>query len=97
MDISNFEKLDKQIKKINFHYVYHFAAQPGVRYSLINPKKYITVNIFGFQNLLRVLEKKLKRLFMLHQVQYMVIKKKFPVSEKILLKLKTIRFKQNNE
>ena len=38
LDISNFEKLDKQIKKINFHYVYHFAAQPGVRYSLINPK-----------------------------------------------------------
>jgi len=30
----------------------HFAAQAGVRYSLINPKKYIKVNKNGFKFLL---------------------------------------------
>jgi len=89
LDISNFEKLDKQIKKINFHYVYHFAAQPGVRYSLINPKKYITVNIFGFQNLLRVLEKKkIKAIIYASSSSVYGDQKKFPVSEKNTLKAK---------
>ena len=30
----------------------HFAAQAGVRYSLINPKKYYDVNDKGFKNIL---------------------------------------------
>ena len=32
--------------------IFHFAAQAGVRYSLINPKSYIDSNIIGTFNLL---------------------------------------------
>ena len=35
-------------KKNNFDVMMHFAAQAGVRYSLINPKKYYDVNDKGF-------------------------------------------------
>lgn len=34
----------------------HLAAQAGVRYSLVNPKKYIESNIFGFLNLINCLK-----------------------------------------
>lgn len=35
-----------------FDIVFNLAAQPGVRYSLENPKAYITSNLVGFANLL---------------------------------------------
>ena len=49
----NFQKIDISKKKIlenflkdkHFDIIFHFAAQPGVRYSLINPKKYISDEI----------------------------------------------------
>ncbi len=48
IDINQYEKLKKLYKKYLFNYVFHFAAQAGVRYSLINPKAYIENNIYGF-------------------------------------------------
>ena len=47
IDITNFKKLENLINKKNFEYVFHFAAQAGVRYSIINPKKYTLTNITG--------------------------------------------------
>ena len=35
-----------------FRYVIHLAAQPGVRYSLVNPHAYIDANVQGFTNVL---------------------------------------------
>ena len=53
-----FNKIDITSKKINsffkkkqFDIVIHLAAQAGVRYSLINPEKYLNTNILGFSNL----------------------------------------------
>ena len=43
----NKNKLDKVFKN-NFYAVFHFAAQAGVRYSLINPRAYIESNTLGF-------------------------------------------------
>ena len=44
-------KLNNVLKRYYFDIVIHLAAQAGVRYSLINPKKYIHSNIKGFGNL----------------------------------------------
>ena len=53
MDIEkkrNFKKI--KYKKID--HIFHFAAQAGVRYSAINPKKYINTNILGTINVLKL-------------------------------------------
>ena len=45
-------KLKKIFKKYNPVFVYHLAAQAGVRYSLLKPQNYINNNITAFQNIL---------------------------------------------
>ena len=45
------------LKKIKYSHVFHFAAQAGVRYSLINPKKYYNSNVLGYLNLILTLNK----------------------------------------
>ncbi len=52
MDICNKENLQTLFKKHNIRNVVHLAAQPGVRYSLEHPQKYIDTNITGFLNIL---------------------------------------------
>ena len=52
IDICNLVKIKKLFEKNKFKFIFHFAAQPGVRYSLINPKSYIESNINGFFNLI---------------------------------------------
>lgn len=46
------ENLDKLFKNEQFDYVVNLAAQAGVRYSLTNPKAYLSSNMEGFLNLL---------------------------------------------
>ena len=46
------EKKVERIFKFKFDSVIHLAAQAGVRYSIENPKKYISSNIVGFFNIL---------------------------------------------
>ena len=55
IDLSNKKKL-KKIFKNNFKAVFHFAAQAGVRYSLINPRSYIDSNLYGFYNLIELVK-----------------------------------------
>ena len=70
------EKKVERIFKFKFDSVIHLAAQAGVRYSIENPKKYISSNIVGFFNILNFCRLKKSRKFcMLPQVQFMVIKK----------------------
>jgi len=49
-DILNSEELSKEMKGIDV--IFHLAAQPGVRYSLINPVEVSRINIDGTINVL---------------------------------------------
>ena len=49
-DLKNDDFLEKIFLSHKFNIVLNLAAQPGVRYSLKNPKEYIDTNINGFFN-----------------------------------------------
>tara|TARA_B100000886_G_scaffold39347_2_gene24351 strand:+ start:12289 stop:13296 length:1008 start_codon:yes stop_codon:yes gene_type:complete len=51
-DINNSIRLRTVFKKHNITHVLHFAAQPGVRYSISHPMSYINSNILGFQSMI---------------------------------------------
>ncbi len=57
LDISNFVKLDRIIKKNNITEIIHLAAQAGVRYSITNPRTYLTSNLVGYFNILECCKK----------------------------------------
>jgi len=50
-DLLDYERLFKYTKKVDI--VFHLAAQPGVRFSMINPDKTLKVNVLGMLNVLR--------------------------------------------
>ncbi len=82
IDIVNYKNLNSYLKEKNFDFVYHFAAQAGVRYSLINPNKYIQTNIVGFFNLMEVFKnKKIKRFFYASSSSVYGDSLKFPLKE----------------
>ena len=58
LDIVNYDKISKLIKNNSIDILIHLAAQAGVRYSLINPNKYLDTNITGFMNLIKSIENK---------------------------------------
>ena len=91
LDVYNKKALDKLFKKNKFDYVYHLAAQAGVRYSIENPQKYYNSNIIGFTNLLEVLRKnKVKKIIYASSSSVYGDSKKFPLKENLILKPKNI-------
>ncbi|MEN8200249.1 MAG: NAD-dependent epimerase [Thermodesulfobacteriota bacterium] len=52
LDISDRGAMEKLFVEHSFDAVVNLAAQPGVRYSLINPASYVDTNLVGFANLL---------------------------------------------
>lgn len=52
LDLCNAEAVGRLFDRGRFERVIHLAAQPGVRYSLKNPRAYIDSNIVGFLNML---------------------------------------------
>ncbi len=56
-DIKNQRNFLKICRKYKPQLVIHLAAQPGVRYSFINPQAYIDSNITGFTNVLESMKK----------------------------------------
>jgi len=52
LDIADNAGLSALFDKHRFELVFNMAAQPGVRYSLINPQAYVKSNIEGFVNIL---------------------------------------------
>lgn len=52
MNLEDHDKLYQLFETSEFDVVCHLAAQPGVRYSLDNPRAYINSNIIGFLNIL---------------------------------------------
>jgi UDP-glucuronate 4-epimerase len=51
-DITEYKKIKKIFIDHNITTIYHFAAQAGVRYSILHPRKYLDSNIKGFFNIL---------------------------------------------
>jgi len=90
LDISNKNYL-KKIFKNNFKAVFHFAAQAGVRYSLINPRSYIDSNLNGFYNLIELVKKNnISKFFYASSSSVYGESTKFPLSEKSSIKPKNI-------
>lgn len=52
IDVANIEGVAEIFAKEKPQRVIHLAAQAGVRYSLVNPQKYIDSNLMGFTNIL---------------------------------------------
>lgn len=82
LNLTNRNSLKKFFKKKNFDYVFHFAAQAGVRFSIIAPEKYIDSNVVGFFNLLNFL-KRYKKIKIFYSSSSSVYgdSKSYPVSE----------------
>jgi len=82
LDISNYNKLKKVFKKSKINLIINLAAQAGVRYSISNPKEYISSNIVGFHNIAE-----LSRLHKINRIIYASSssvygeRKKFPLKE----------------
>ena len=90
LDISNKKNLENYIlNKKSFDIVYHFAAQPGVRYSFKNPRKYFNSNITGYNNLLSCLTKiKVKKIIYASSSSIYGDQKDLPVKENVPFKPK---------
>jgi len=79
------------LKKYKFDHIFHFAAQVGVRYSIINPEKYINNNILGTINVLNFIKDQnpISTFFASSSSVY-GDSKKFPLNEKDELRPKNI-------
>ena len=100
IDISDEKKINFFFKNNNFDYIIHLAAQAGVRYSKINPSKYIKTNMLGFFNILEASKnKKVKKILYASSSSVYGENTKFPLNEKEILNPKSIYAitKQNNE
>lgn len=91
IDLCNKENLIYFFKKKKIDLIIHLAAQAGVRYSFINPKKYIDSNFFAFLNLiLCAREKKIKKIIYASSSSVYGDCKKLPVNENTNLNTKNI-------
>ncbi len=91
VDITDKKKLQKYIKINKFSKIFHFAAQAGVRYCLVNPLKYIKVNIFGFLNIIQaVRDNKIKKFFYASSSSVYGEVDNFPVKENTKLNPKNV-------
>ena len=86
INISNRIKINNFFKGKRFDYIFHFAAQAGVRFSSINPKKYIDTNVYGYLNILDAIKKKPKCVFYASSSSIYGEQNKLPVIEKIKAK-----------
>ncbi len=90
VDITS-NKIINYNKKKKFDIVFHLAAQAGVRYSLINPQKYINTNIYGFTKLIESLDKSnIRKIIYASSSSVYGDTKKFPTNENIILNPKNI-------
>lgn len=81
LDITN-KIFFRKLKKYNYAHIFHFAAQAGVRYSVINPVKYINTNILGTINILEFVKiKKPLSTFFASSSSIYGDSKKFPLLE----------------
>ena len=82
LDLVNNIKVRRIFLNNNFTFVFNFAAQAGVRYSINHPRKYIESNIQGFFNIIdNCKEFKVKRLFYASSSSVYGENKNFPLDE----------------
>ncbi len=82
IDISNFNKLEKNCIKYKYDIIINLAAQAGVRYSITNPEGYVKNNLIGFFNILEISKKiKVKHLIFASTSSVYGNSKKFPLKE----------------
>jgi len=87
LDIKNQKNLLRICKIYKPKVIIHLAAQPGVRYSFVNPQAYIDSNITGFTNILECMKKMdLKNLIYASSSSVYGNCKKFPFKENLALK-----------
>jgi len=81
LDLKDKDKLEK-IFKLKINIVYHFAAQAGVRYSLVNPRAYVESNLDGFFNLIENIKKyRIGKFFYASSSSVYGNSSKFPLAE----------------
>ena len=91
VDITNYAKLFNTINNKKIDVIVHLAAQAGVRYSIINPNKYLDVNISGFINLIKAIKnKKIIKFIYASSSSVYGDSKKFPLKENDNLNPKNI-------
>ena len=91
VDILNYAKLFNIINNKKIDVIIHLAAQTGVRYSIINPNKYLDVNISGFMNLIKAIKnKKIIKFIYASSSSVYGDSKKFPLKENDNLNPKNI-------
>lgn len=91
LDITNKKKLKKIFKDNKIDFVFHLAAQAGVRYSILNPQKYMDANYVGFFNIIECIkEYRIKRLFYASSSSVYGDNKNFPLNEKEKISPKNI-------
>ena len=54
VDFSDGEALERALAETGFDRIVHLGAQAGVRYSLENPRAYVSANLMGHLNLLEL-------------------------------------------
>ena len=82
-NLTNINEIEKIFKKHKFEVIIHLAAQPGVRYSLINPRAYIDNNIVAFFNILHLSKNyRVKHFVYASSSSVYGANKKIPFSEK---------------
>ena len=83
VDLTEKIKIEKIFKNNKIDFIFHFAAQAGVRHSIDHPRKYIESNILGFYNLIEnVKNYNIKRLFYASSSSVYGENKNFPLNEK---------------
>ena len=82
IDISEMNSLKNFFLSKKIDIIFNFAAQAGVRYSLINPESYIKSNLKGFLNILELAKIKKTKLIYASSSSIYGDQKKFPISEK---------------
>ena len=81
IDISDFKALKSFYLKNKIDVIFNFAAQAGVRYSLVNPESYIKSNLKGFANVLDIAKIKKTKIIYASSSSVYGDQKKFPIKE----------------
>jgi UDP-glucuronate 4-epimerase len=91
IDILDYKKLITFFRRNKFDVIIHLAGQAGVRYSLINPNKYLDANITGFLNIIKASSQfKVKKIIYASSSSVYGESKKFPLKEDNILNPKNI-------
>jgi UDP-glucuronate 4-epimerase len=91
-NIDNKNNIKKIFIKFKFKKIIHLAAQAGVRYSAVNPEKYINYNVLGFFNILELTRVFSKKSCLIYASSSSVYgeNKNYPINEKNYLVPKNI-------